>query len=212
MGNFKSKEDKSRVTADDRAVFELKVQRDKISMHAKKMESQADADAQAVTKCLRAGKKDLALLMLKRKKHHEKLVLQSEEYKLQVMQLISNLEVAQVQAKMANALETGNSVLKRMQSEVSIEDIESLLEDTEEARERQEEVARALAGPSSVSADDDDILSELDALMAENVDEMLETADPVPVAPMPAVPVAAPETVTPEIEASSPGKTEPLLA
>ena len=41
-----------------------------------------------------------------------------------------------------------NAVLKRMQSDVTVEDVERLMEENEEARAYQEEIASAIAGSS----------------------------------------------------------------
>ena len=75
MGNlFAKKTPKSRVTEQDKAVLQLKTQRDKLKQYQKKIQINLEKERELAKTLLKDGKKDRALLLLKKKRAQETLL------------------------------------------------------------------------------------------------------------------------------------------
>ena len=74
----KQKKPDSRITEHDRAVLELKKQRDKLKQYQKKIEGNLESDKQLAKKLLKDGKKDRAKLLLRKKKYQESLLTRTD--------------------------------------------------------------------------------------------------------------------------------------
>jgi charged multivesicular body protein 6 len=171
------------VSDHDRAVLELKVQRDRLSKCVTLSESAALKEKQAASAFLKEKKTDRAKLCLRKKKYQEKLIENARNKILTVEQLISSIEEAESQAKVFSALKEGNAALKTLNEQVSIEDVERLMEETEEAVAYQQEVD-ALLSRELTAADDDAVLEELATI--EELDAKEAQIQ------MPSVPVSGP--------------------
>lgn len=104
MGSLFGKQKKpvSRVTEQDKAVLQLKQQRDKLKQYQKRIELNLERDRQLAKKLLDEGKRDRAKLLLKKKKYQEKL-LQNTDHQLEKLeQLTHDLEFAQVEVQVRN--------------------------------------------------------------------------------------------------------------
>ena len=85
---------------------------------------------------------------------------------MQVEELLASIEQAQATAAVLERLKQGNEALRRAQSGYSIEDVQSVLSDLEEAKEREEEV-NAMLSERLTEEDDAAAEAELEALEAE---------------------------------------------
>lgn len=126
---------------------------------------------------------------------------------MQVEELLASIEQAQATAAVLERLKQGNEALRRAQSGYSIEDVQSVLSDLEEAKEREEEV-NVMLSERLTEEDDAAAEAELEALEAEEEAARAKTkpnanaregerekdASPAQVfAAMPAAPSSAPE-------------------
>jgi len=157
------KKGKSRVSQHDKAVLDLKVQRDKLKAYQKRMTNVVEKEKETARQLLKAGQKDKALLVLKKKKRQEQLLQQSEAQLDNVQQMIDSVEFAQMEKDVFEKLKSGNEVLTALNKEMSIEKIDALMEETEEALAVRREIEEALAGHLT-SEDDAEIEEELAAL------------------------------------------------
>lgn len=81
MGNlFAKKTPKSRVTEQDKAVLQLKTQRDKLKQYQKKIQNNLDKEREMAKKLIKEGKKDRALLLLKKKRAQESMLAKTVSY------------------------------------------------------------------------------------------------------------------------------------
>lgn len=141
------------------------------------------------------GKKDRALLLLKKKKRMEKTLLDLDG-KLEVLEkMVSDIEFAQIEIKLIDGLKSGNEALKHLNQLLSVENVEEILSETKEAAERQQEISNLLvAGGSFTAEDESDLEQELQQLVAaevklpdvpnheiESVEEETEAKEPAPV-------------------------------
>ena len=96
------------------------------------------------------------------------------------------------------SLEAGNTALSRVNSQLSLEDAERIMDDNAEGIAYAEELSEILSG-SFTTEDNEDIMSQLDALVAEVDGPAVVKPAEEPVLPdMPTVPVQLPEVPTHE--------------
>ena len=138
MGNLMGKsEPKSRITEQDRAVLGLKQQRDKLNQYKKRIEGNLDKERQVAKELLKHNKRDKARTLLKKKRYQENLLSQCDGQLDSIQQLIYSLEFAQVQLQVVENLKLGNESLKKLNSLMSVEEVERIMEETREAVEYQ---------------------------------------------------------------------------
>ncbi|RIA90575.1 Snf7-domain-containing protein [Glomus cerebriforme] len=167
MGNKSSK-----ITSQDRAILDLKVQRDKLKQYQKKLQIVAEKETQVAKEALLKNNKRGALLALKKKKYQEQLLSKSDAQLLNLEQLTQSIEFALVEKDVFAGLEQGNLILKEIHNETPIEKVEKLMEDTADAIAYQNEISEALSGKLT-SEDEDEILAELAQIEKERlVDEL----------------------------------------
>ena len=136
-------------------------------------------------------------MALKRRKQQQQLIHQVEEHMLQVNQLISNVEMASMQAELVKALEAGNSALKTIQAEISVNYVESLLDEASVLQSSVTDVSAALTG---VRVEDPDVFEEYERLEAEIALDKAEMLPKVPVAALTQAELAEKTTAAPARE------------
>lgn len=111
-----------------------------------------------------------ARMLLRKKKYQEKLLENTDSQLENLEKLASDIEFAQVEQQVLDGLKTGNTALKKVHEILTIDEIESILDETREGVEKQQEIDAILTGTLS-SADEEDVLAELDALIEEDMDK-----------------------------------------
>ncbi|CAH2234980.1 charged multivesicular body protein 6-A [Pararge aegeria] len=190
MGGLFSKTKKpvSRVTEQDKAVLQLKQQRDKLKQYQKKIELNLERDRQLAKKLLSEDKRDKAKLLLKKKKYQENL-LQNTDIQLEKLeQLTHDLEFTQIEVQVLDGLKIGNVALKKVHDILNIDEIEKILDETKEGIEKQREIDELISGQLS-EEDDEAIEAELET--------MLDVEDQLPEVPTDKLPDVV-EEKTPE--------------
>lgn len=101
MGGLFAKHKKpvSRITEQDRAVLQLKQQRDKLKQYQKRIETNLEKDRQLAKRLLNDGKRDKAKLLLKKKRYQEQLLQNTEAQLEKLEQLTHDLEFAQIEVQ-----------------------------------------------------------------------------------------------------------------
>lgn len=136
MGNTGSK---NRVSDQDRAILDLKIQRDKLHQYQKRVTTITNRETEIARECLRLGNKQKALLALRRKKYQESLLAKTDQQLAQLQALTSDVEFALVQKDVLFGLQQGTAVLKEINKEIGgLEKVEMILGESEEARAYQE--------------------------------------------------------------------------
>lgn len=165
FGKSSGKAKVSRVTEQDKAVLQLKQQRDKLKQYQKRIELQLEKDRELAKKCLATGRKERAKTLLRKKKYQEKLLSNTDAQLETIEKLASDIEFAQVEAQVVSGLKVGNEALKKVNEILSIDEVEQILDETRESIEKQQEIDALLNG-ALTEEDEDDVLAELDALVA----------------------------------------------
>nr|XP_021191955.2 charged multivesicular body protein 6-A [Helicoverpa armigera] len=166
MGSLfgKHKKPASRVTEQDKAVLQLKQQRDKLKQYQKKIELNLERDRQLAKKLLDEGKRDRAKLLLRKKKYQEKLLENTDNQLEKLEQLTHDLEFAQVEVQVLDGLRVGNEALKKVNEILNIDEIEKILDETREGIEKQKEIDELISGQLT-EEDDDAVEAELEAIL-----------------------------------------------
>ncbi|TKS91974.1 Charged multivesicular body protein 6 [Collichthys lucidus] len=157
MGNvFGRKSRPSRVTEQDKAILQLKQQRDKLKLYQKKITLQLEKERLLAKQLLKDGKK------------------------------VQDIEFMQIEMKVIEGLKVGNDCLRSMHEIMSVEDVERILDETQESIEYQRQIDEMLAG-ALTQEDEDAVLAELEAITQGDDVALPE----VPTEPIPEVPEAA---------------------
>mmetsp|Transcript_26231 Transcript_26231/g.57284 ORF Transcript_26231/g.57284 Transcript_26231/m.57284 type:complete len:225 (-) Transcript_26231:210-884(-) len=163
------------ITDTDRVVLSLKTQRKKLGDQQKLLELRIDRHVEVATELLREGKKDRALLALKKKKLTEKQLGQLGGLLLNLEDMLNNIESTQAQNKVFGVLQQGNDALKTLQQAVTLDDVQKLMDDTADNKAYLDELNRML-GQNLSEVDDEAVAEELSQLeelaLAEEVGEM----------------------------------------
>ncbi|CAG8605705.1 9741_t:CDS:1, partial [Acaulospora colombiana] len=117
----------------------------------------SDKETEIAKEALRKNNKRGALLALKKKKYQQQLLEKTDAQLMNLEELVSNfciiklqskhkfvinnnytiktqtIEFALIEKEVLNGLKAGNNILKEIQKEMSIEDVEKLMEDTADA-------------------------------------------------------------------------------
>ncbi|XP_032357756.1 charged multivesicular body protein 6 [Etheostoma spectabile] len=187
MGNLFGKKKQTRVTEQDKAVLQLKQQRDKLRQYQKRINLQLEKERLLAKQLLRNGKKEKALLLLKKKRYQDQLLDKTENQIGNLERMVQDLEFAQIETKVIQGLKVGNECLKKMHEVMSVEEVERIMDETQDAIEYQRQIDDMLAGSLS-QEDEDAVLAELEAITQGDV-ELPE----VPEDELPDVPEAAEE-------------------
>lgn len=164
MGNvFGRKSGSSRVTEQDKAVLQLKQQRDKLKQYQKRISLQLEKERHLAKELLKNGKKEKALLLLKKKRYQDQLLEKTDNQISNLERMVQDIEFMQIEMKVIEGLKVGNDCLKRMHEIMSIEDVERILDETQEAIEYQKQIDDMLAG-CLTQEDEEDILAELEVI------------------------------------------------
>lgn len=81
-----------------------------------------------------------------------------------------DIEFAQIELKVVDGLKVGNTALKKLHDLLSIDEIEKVMDETNEGIEKQKEIDEILSG-GLTEKDENEVEAELDALLAAEVKE-----------------------------------------
>ncbi|KAG8899522.1 Vacuolar protein sorting-associated protein 20 [Tulasnella sp. 403] len=183
-----------KVTAQDKAILEMKLQRDKLRIYRKKSQRILDQEQQIALHWLRTGDRSRALTALRRRKFQESL-LQRTDGQLEVLEnLVANVEFAQIEKDVLYGLKQGNEVLRQIHAEMNVESVQKLMEETAEAVQYQKEIDEMLMSTMTVE-EEESVQAELAQLQAEVILAAPEAATDKPVA-LPRVPENEPVPIT----------------
>ncbi|KAJ2870808.1 Vacuolar protein sorting-associated protein 20, partial [Coemansia aciculifera] len=170
MGAEQSKS-KAKITAQDKAILDMKVQRDKLRMYQKRVQVVLDREDALARELLLKGDRRRALLALRRRKYQEQMIRTTDDQLFNLQHLMETIEFSLVQKDVIFGLEQGSKVLTQLNKEMRIEDVERLADDTAEAIAYQNEISDILQ--SNMTAEDEEaVLEELEELERQEADRL----------------------------------------
>ncbi|RLN50835.1 hypothetical protein BBJ29_003551 [Phytophthora kernoviae] len=196
---------RSQITSKDKAILDLKNARDRLKKYQSRLDIEASQLHDSAKRLLQAGKRDRAKLALKLKKYKEQQMQQADEHLIQVLGMLDTVEWETQQLQVFEGLKAGNSILNAIHKEMTVEAVEELMMETEEAQATANvlcsssatkllltiEISRIIGGSLTVE-DEDAVLSELAEI------EKLEAEDLA--AAMPEAPISAIKTADVSME------------
>eukprot|EP00257_Ricinus_communis_P028179 XP_025015593.1 vacuolar protein sorting-associated protein 20 homolog 1 [Ricinus communis] len=93
---------------------------------------------------------------------------------------LADIELASKQKAVFESLKAGTDTVKAIQSEINLDDVQKLMDDTEEAKAYQDEI-NAILGEKLSAEDEEEILAEFENLEAQlTVEDLPEVPTPLP--------------------------------
>jgi len=193
-----------KITKQDKAILDLKLQRDKVKQYQKKIQAVLDREYEIAKQQLAVGQKDRAVFALRKRKYQESLLDKTDVQLENLEKLVSTIEFSLVEVSVLHGLQQGNEVLKEIHKEMNAETVEKLLEETYEAREYQREIDEMLANTLTVE-DEEAVQAELKVLQIEALGEpkpelRIDLPSPPTTKPISQTPAAEDKEVTPARE------------
>ncbi|KAK5997327.1 Charged multivesicular body protein 6-A [Cladobotryum mycophilum] len=133
--NFTMGAKQSKVTAQDKAILDMKIQRDRLHQYQRRITVLTDKETEIARQMLAKGDKKRALLALRRKKYQESLLAKTDAQLEQLEKLTASVEFAQIQKDVVFGLQQGTKEVSEMlgsritaQDEEEVEDELAALE------------------------------------------------------------------------------------
>lgn len=153
------------ITPQDRAMFQMKQQRDKIKQYQKRINITMNRQTNLAQQALANGDRDRAKFYLRSKKHQQSTISKTYEQLDNLEMLIGTIEFKLIEKDVIYGLSQGNKVLESLNGEMSVDKIDKVMDDLEEERIKVDEVSGALSGLSN--RDEDEVDEELERLEME---------------------------------------------
>ena len=163
----------SKISAQDKAVYELKKQRDNILKYQTRIQQVSDRQLELAKELLKSGRKERAKFYLGCRRHQQHLVKKSFEQLENIGLLINTIEFKLIERDVIYGLKMGNQTLQQLNSEFSVEKIDSILDDLEDNKIQVEQVLSMLG--SLTNGEERDVDEEL-----ERLEQELGTKEPEP--------------------------------
>ncbi|VVC31982.1 Snf7 family [Cinara cedri] len=177
MGMLFGKPKVSRITEHDRAILQMKQQRDTLKRYQQRVENLLEKERELAKKLLSENKREKAKLLLRKKKFQTEQLDRTEAALDTVEKLIQDLEYTLIETKVIEGLKAGNIALKKANELLNVEQIEQLLDETKEGIDKQREISDLLSG--ALSSEDEELveaeLNELISVEHQKVIDMLPT-------------------------------------
>ena len=138
------------MTLQDRAILSLKVARDKLRRYQTKLEKDSSKLESQAKELIVLRLKNRALLVLKLRKFKQRELDGIDAKLLSIQSQINDVEWASINVSILNAIESGTRELNRIHDERSLEDVEALMDDTNEAIEVDIDCQTLFSWPNSL--------------------------------------------------------------
>ncbi|KAF3907261.1 hypothetical protein ABW20_dc0107079 [Dactylellina cionopaga] len=165
----------------------MKSQRDKLKSYRKRIQVVLDREHEIAKECLQNGQKKKALIALRKRKYQEQLLNKTDKQLETLEHLTSSVEFALIQKDVLYGLQQGNTVLKQIEKEMSLERAEKIMGETEDALAYQKQIGDIMARDMS-NEDQDAVDEEFEILLRETEAAQRGTNDLPAVPTLPNVP------------------------
>ncbi len=151
------------ITEADMAKHKLKHQRDALERSLKLSEEVLNRDLALAAQLRREGKKESALVLLRRRKLVQERVKVTSAQLGKIQDSIGTIEGAENLKAVLEAVEQGTKAMEKLNSVVTVQKAEEVMAKSRDATAYTEEVAAVLAGADDVpDLDEDEVLKEIE--------------------------------------------------
>lgn len=138
-----------------------------------------DREVEIAKICIKEGNKTKAMLALKKKKYQQSLLEKTDTQLLNLETLTSTIEYSLVEQQILNGLKSGNEILAQIQKEMSLEEVEKIMQDSADAVAYQNEISELL-GTQMTEIDEQEIQNELELLQDSEQEVVIPELPNVP--------------------------------
>lgn len=150
----------------DESIFKAKLARDQVKSYLKRMENQFNKQKQLAKEHLKQGNREKAKISLSRSKAYEVQIDSGQGQLNMLEQQIIQIDQAKSEVGALKALEQGNTLLKQLQSEISVDKWEKVADDMADARESKRELDEFFQRHNITSEEhEEDINNEIEKLL-----------------------------------------------
>lgn len=160
MGQETSKPKQYTLTEHDRAMLQLKKSRDNIDKYSQSMFRKIGAERAQIKTIISTKKVNGQLSsvdeakcksILKRIRYQESLVGKAVQQLLSLEEMILSIDFKQVEMSFVSGLENGNSILKQLNEELTLERVDAVLDESEEQMAISNEINDVLGEQSNTA-------------------------------------------------------------
>lgn len=199
---------RAQITDQDKAIFQLKRQRDAIKQYQKRLATVAQKQHDLARQAMQDGKTEKAKFYLRSKKHQQLVIDTTYTQVENLEKLIGTIEFKLIEKDVMYGLQQGNATLKRLNQEMSVERIDGILDDLNEETVKVDEVLDML-GMQLSNKDETEVDEEFERMLREERPEISKG----PEIRYPEAPKEAPKAPeAPEAPQESKESNEPMLA
>ncbi|XBW36630.1 hypothetical protein QEN19_002202 [Hanseniaspora menglaensis] len=142
MGQESSKPNQYKMTEHDKAMLQLKRSRDNMDRYSQSMFKKIGIERRQVKAIISSNKKTSTKMspineikcksILKRIRYQESLVNKAVQQLLSLEEMILSINFKQIEINFVEGLENGNTILKQLNEELSLEKVDAVLDESEE--------------------------------------------------------------------------------
>lgn len=160
----------TKITPHDKAIFQLKQQRDKLKQYQKRIDHLIAQQSELAKVSITDKDLTKAKFYLKCKKQQLTNLRRTYDQLDTLEGLISTIEFKFVENELVKSLSVGNDILKQLNQQMNVDKIDQLMDDLHEERVKVDEVSDVLGEPLT-RVDQEEVDEEFDRLLKEQQPE-----------------------------------------
>lgn len=177
-----------KITSQDKAIFQLKQQRDKLKQYQRKLTTIMERQSRMAKEAIARKDMERAKVYLRSKKQQQSTISKTYDQLDNLEGLIGTIEFKLIEKDVMYGLMQGSHVLKTLNSEMSVDKIDKVLDDVEDEKLRVDEVLDMLGMGSGLSHGEENEVDEEFARMESEVNGTTSTKDEQPEIRLPDAP------------------------
>ncbi|CAI6244690.1 unnamed protein product [Periconia digitata] len=192
--------------APKKAILQLRQQLELLNKREKHLHNQMEEQDTLARKYVTTNKtRKFAKTALRKKKNFETAATNTSAQIMTLEEEIHSIETANINKETLDAMKNASTAMKHIHQGMTVDTVETVMEDIREQHEIGQEINNALIAPQAV-VDDEELDEELAELQQEQLDEQMIKGGSVPVSDA----VSLPTAPRSEVVGNRPGKAAPV--
>ncbi|KAJ6249732.1 charged multivesicular body protein 4c [Anaeramoeba flamelloides] len=172
FGKKKKKKGKNTTETTKNSIIQLRETLNMLEKRENYLEKKIETELQHAKKNATKNRRS-AIMALKRKKNYEQQIAKASNTRFSIEKQISMLEGASMNFEIMKSMKQGAQAMKNIQNEMSIEQVEDVMDEIQESFQIAEEISEAISQPFGDEFDEDELEEELNELEELGLDEQL---------------------------------------